>query len=75
MAVTFGGESLHIFLFIIPIFLITILSSYTNQSAHFISTYHASLSGSQAMWTNQKYHGHYTLPPEIIGEVKHSIVP
>jgi hypothetical protein len=68
---TFGGESSafdsyrphHVF-----------FSSYANRSARFISAYHAGLSGSQAVWANRKYHSHRTLPPEIIAEVKRSVV-
>ena len=48
-------------------------SSYANRSAHFISAYHARLSGSQAMWANKKYHSHRSLPLDIIAEVKHSV--
>ncbi|KAI0277735.1 hypothetical protein BC826DRAFT_1167210 [Russula brevipes] len=47
---------------------------YTNWLAHFISTYHASLSGSQAMWANKKYHSHCSLPLDIIAEVKCSVL-
>ena len=49
-------------------------SGYANRSARFISAYHAGLSGSQAAWANRKYHGHRTLPPDIIAEVRHSIL-
>ncbi|KAI0286505.1 hypothetical protein BC826DRAFT_917758, partial [Russula brevipes] len=48
---------------------------YANQSARFISAYHAGLSGSQAVWANRKYHSHRTLPPEIIAEVRRSVMP
>jgi hypothetical protein len=50
------------------------LSSYANRSAHFISAYQAGLSGSQAIWANQKCHSHHTLPLEIIAEIKHSVI-
>jgi hypothetical protein len=50
------------------------ISSYANWSAHFISAYQAGLSGSQAIWANRKYHSHRTLPPDIIAEVKRSVV-
>ncbi|KAI0280561.1 hypothetical protein BC826DRAFT_924333 [Russula brevipes] len=48
---------------------------YANRSARFISAYHAGLSGSQAVWANRKYHSHRTLPPEIIAEVRRSVMP
>ncbi len=38
--------------------------------AHFISAYHLSLSGAQAIWANQKYHGHHVLPPDMVAFVK-----
>ncbi|KAI0284112.1 hypothetical protein BC826DRAFT_920004, partial [Russula brevipes] len=45
-----------------------------NRLARFISAYHAGLSGSQAMWANKKYHSHRSLPPDIIAEVKRSVL-
>jgi hypothetical protein len=49
-------------------------SSYANRSARFVSAYRAGLSGSQAIWANRKYHSHRTLPPEIVAEVKRSVI-
>ena len=51
-----------------------IFCSYTNQSVHFILAYHIGLTGSQAIWANKKYHSHRTLPPDVIAEVKCSLV-
>ena len=31
---------------------------FANQAAHFIVAYQEGLSGAQATWANQKYHGH-----------------
>ena len=62
-----------VFFFFLILLLITISLSYSNRSARFISAYRAGLTGSQAMWANQKYHGHRTLPPDIIAEVKRSV--
>ena len=41
-------------------------SRYANQLAHFISTYGQGLSSVQAIWANQRYHRHCTLPPELV---------
>ena len=49
-------------------------SSFANRSARFISAYDAGLTGSQAMWANRKYHSHRSLPPDIVAEVKRSII-
>jgi hypothetical protein len=35
----------------------------------FISVYGQGLSSAQAVWVNRKYHGHHTLPPELVAEV------
>lgn len=43
--------------------LVSLLPSYANRSAHFISAYSQGLTGSMAAWANRKYHGHQTLPP------------
>ena len=40
----------------------------------FILVYHTGLTGSQAIWANHKYYDHCTLHPEIIVEVKHSVI-
>ncbi|KIJ28737.1 hypothetical protein M422DRAFT_189388 [Sphaerobolus stellatus SS14] len=39
---------------------------YANRSARFISAYSQGLTGAQAVWANKKYHGHRTLPPEMV---------
>ncbi|KAI9452194.1 hypothetical protein BJY52DRAFT_1124587, partial [Lactarius psammicola] len=46
---------------------------FTNCSACFISAYAEGLTGVQAVWANKKYHGHHTLPLEMIAEVKRSV--
>ena len=45
-------------------------SRYANRSARFISAYDIGLSGAEAAWANKKYHGHRTLPPIILVEVR-----
>jgi hypothetical protein len=70
---TFGGEPAFLPISI-RLTLVFCSSSYANRSARFISAYHAGLSGSQAMWANKKYHSHRSLPPDIIAEVKCSVL-
>ena len=48
-------------------------SSYANRSAHFILAYSQGLSGGKAAWENRKYHGHWTLPPSMVAEVKKAL--
>ncbi|KAF8154659.1 hypothetical protein B0H34DRAFT_661116 [Crassisporium funariophilum] len=43
---------------------------YANRSARFISAYSQGLSGPKAAWANRKYHGHRTLPPCILADLK-----
>ena len=43
---------------------------YANWSARFISAYDIGLSGAEAAWANKKYHGHCTLPPIILMEMR-----
>jgi hypothetical protein len=31
------------------------------------------LSGAQAAWANKKYHGHRTLPPDMVAQVKKTV--
>ncbi|KAH8979874.1 hypothetical protein EDB92DRAFT_1806151, partial [Lactarius akahatsu] len=47
--------------------------SYANCSARFIHAYGEGLTGAQAVWANRKYHGHRTLPPDMIKEIKASV--
>ena len=35
--------------------------------------YEEGLTGAQAVWANRKYHGHHTLPSDMIKEVKASV--
>ena len=41
-----------------------------NHAARFISAYDQGLSGPEAAWANQKYHGHRILPPEMATKLK-----
>ncbi|KAF8584694.1 hypothetical protein K439DRAFT_1345446, partial [Ramaria rubella] len=41
---------------------------YANRSACFMDAYSKGLSGVQAVWANQKYHGHCVLPNNISAE-------
>lgn len=36
----------------------------------FMHSYQRGLSGRQAMWAAKKYHGHRTLPPDILAELE-----
>ena len=47
-----------------------IIISYADCAAWFISAYGQGLSGPEAAWANQKYHGHQTLPPEMATKLK-----
>ena len=48
---------------------------YANRSARFIHAYGEGLTGAQAAWANKRYHSHCTLTPDMIREVKNSILP
>ena len=48
---------------------------YADCSAWFVHAYGEGLTGPQAAWANKKYHGHRTLPPDMIREIKDSILP
>ncbi|THU92285.1 hypothetical protein K435DRAFT_672399 [Dendrothele bispora CBS 962.96] len=39
---------------------------YANRSARYIHAYREGLDGAQAAWANRRYHGHRTLPPEML---------
>ncbi|KAF8813518.1 hypothetical protein BYT27DRAFT_7131655, partial [Phlegmacium glaucopus] len=45
---------------------------YANCSARFINSYAQGLSGPEASWASKEYHGHRTLPAEIVAELKES---
>ena len=47
---------------------------FADRSARFISAYRQGLSGAQAIWANQRYHGHRVLPPDMVSFVK-NLVP
>ncbi|KIM88188.1 hypothetical protein PILCRDRAFT_95554 [Piloderma croceum F 1598] len=49
------------------------IKHYANRSARFISAYSQGLLGTEAAWANRKYHGHRTLPPSMIAEVKKAL--
>ncbi|TFK18795.1 hypothetical protein FA15DRAFT_602691, partial [Coprinopsis marcescibilis] len=36
----------------------------------FINAYAQGLTGPEAAWANKKYHGHRTLPPELVRKLK-----
>ncbi|KAG6809804.1 hypothetical protein H0H92_014686, partial [Tricholoma furcatifolium] len=42
---------------------------YANRAARFIDGYSQGLTGPEATWVNQKYHGHF-LPPAVVKELK-----
>ena len=44
--------------------------SYADQATCFISAYSQGLSGPEAVWVNQKYHGHQTLSPNILTKLR-----
>ncbi|KAI9431876.1 hypothetical protein H4582DRAFT_1821991, partial [Lactarius indigo] len=46
---------------------------FANQATHFITAYRDGLSGAQAAWVNNKYHGHRMLLPQSILEAKETI--
>ena len=48
----------------------TVAYRYANRSARFIHSYGEGLTGAQAAWANRKYHGHRTLPPEMVTQLK-----
>ncbi|CAK5274696.1 unnamed protein product [Mycena citricolor] len=43
------------------------------RSARYIHAYTEGLTGSQAAWANHRYHGHRTLPPDMMAEAKKAI--
>lgn len=43
---------------------------FANRSGRFIDAYRKGLDGAQAAWAARKYHGHRTLPGDIIRELK-----
>ncbi|KAL1745131.1 hypothetical protein HDZ31DRAFT_37083, partial [Schizophyllum fasciatum] len=47
---------------------------YANRSKRYIHAYEEGLTGAQAAWANRRYHSHRTLPPQIVAEVKASVV-
>jgi hypothetical protein len=50
------------------------LHRFADRSARFISAYRQGLSGAQAIWANQKYHGHRVLPPDMVSFVKNTVL-
>jgi hypothetical protein len=42
------------------------LNRYANRCARFTHAYASGLNGPEAAWANRKYHGHRTLPPEML---------
>jgi hypothetical protein len=45
---------------------------YANWSGQFISAYAQGLSSAEAVWVNHRYHGHHTLPPDMVQKAKSS---
>ena len=41
----------------------------SNRATQFISAYSQGLTGAEAAWANQKYHGHQILPPYMLEQV------
>ncbi|KIJ42812.1 hypothetical protein M422DRAFT_170684, partial [Sphaerobolus stellatus SS14] len=39
---------------------------YANRAARFLHAYSQGLTGTQAIWANRCYHGHRTLPPNMV---------
>ncbi|THU83623.1 hypothetical protein K435DRAFT_689210 [Dendrothele bispora CBS 962.96] len=46
---------------------------YANRSARFIHAYSEGLDGPQAAWANRRYHGHRTLPPEMLRKAMEAV--
>lgn len=44
--------------------------SYANRAARFVDSYSHGLTGGQAAWANRRYHGHRTLPPDVLAKVR-----
>ena len=49
------------------------LCRFANRSTQFISAYRQGLSSAQAAWANKKYHGHCTLPSNMVVLMKETI--
>ncbi|KAJ7798784.1 hypothetical protein B0H13DRAFT_1673848 [Mycena leptocephala] len=47
---------------------------FANRAARFISAYDQDLSGSEAAWINNDYHGHRTVPPVQVALAKAACV-
>jgi len=45
---------------------------FANWSGRFMSAYAQGLSGTEAVWANHKYHGHHTLPLDMVQKAKSS---
>lgn len=46
------------------------MGRYANRAAWFIDVYSQGVSGPVAVWANQKYHRHQTIPPEFLRKLK-----
>ncbi|KAJ3838002.1 hypothetical protein F5878DRAFT_538374, partial [Lentinula raphanica] len=53
--------------------IILMFCSYANHSARFIHAYSEGLDGAQAAWANRRYHGHRTLPPEMLKAAREAL--
>jgi hypothetical protein len=68
-------ERIRRFVYLFPFFSGLIpVCRFADRSTRFISAYCQGLSGAQAIWANQKYHGHCVLPPDMVSFVK-EVVP
>ena len=64
-------EQIQRFVYLFPFFSGLIpVCRFADRSTCFILAYHQGLSGAQAIWANQKYHGHRVLPPDKVSFVK-----
>jgi hypothetical protein len=50
------------------------LCRFADRSVCFISAYHQGLSSAQAIWANQKHHGHHILPLEMVLFMKSTVL-
>ena len=50
--------------------MLIVASSYANRAARFINMYAEGMDGAEASWASRKYHGHRSLPPEVIQKLK-----
>ncbi|THV00987.1 hypothetical protein K435DRAFT_656209 [Dendrothele bispora CBS 962.96] len=49
------------------------IKRFSNRARRYIHAYIEGLDGPQAAWANRRYHGHRTLPPEMVRAAKEAI--